>query len=353
MLKPVQLKFHMFSDWNISFWEYEFLSPYWLNLLFLVPALLWWIQFLQKSKTGQLKFTSTEKDQVNLGQNWIKYIRWAMLLTYGMIMSLLIIAFARPTHWSAYDDYDENFKNGIDIVIAMDISVSMLARDFQPNRLEASKKVAQEFIDGRHGDRIGLVAYEGEAYTACPSTLDYAILKKQIQQLQPGLLESGTAIGTGLGTAVTRLRNDSLPSKVIILLTDGVNNIGELSPQEAANLAKSKNIRVYTIGVGTLGTAPSPIFTPFGIQYENMPVEIDEITLNAIATTTGGKYFRATDEESLRTIYGEIERLEKRKIKDQDFKSEAPVKPEAFLNWALVLILAAFLVQLFYFKSHE
>ncbi len=343
----------MWTDWNIAIWEYDFLSPHWLWLLLLIPAVLWWIFYLQRNERGEFKFSRTENEQQNLGEDWIKYLRWSITLSYGLILSLLVIALAKPIHWSGYDDFDENYKNGIDIVIAMDISVSMLARDFSPNRLEVSKKVAKEFIDGRRGDRIGLVAYEGEAYTACPSTLDYDILKTQITQLQPGLLESGTAIGVGLGTAVTRLRNDSLPSKVIILLTDGVNNVGDITPEMAAELARAKKIRVYTIGVGSLGMAPSPVFTPFGIEYQNMPVEIDELTLNKIASITGGKYFRATNEESLRTIYKEIEKLEKRKMKDQDFKSEPPARPLPFLNWAIALLLAVFSLQIFYFKSYE
>jgi Ca-activated chloride channel family protein len=341
----------MFKEWNISLWEYEFLSPYWLWLLLLVPAFIWWMFFLEKNQKGNIKFSRTGKEQKKLGQNSVKYIRWTLIILSGFVFSFLILALSKPFLWSSYDDFDENYKNGIDIVIAMDISVSMLARDFEPNRLEASKKVAKEFVEGRKGDRIGLVVYEGEAYTACPSTLDYEILKTQIDRLQPGLLEGGTAIGTGLGTAVTRLRNDSLPSKVIILLTDGMNNQGEMTPETAANLAKSKNIRVYTIGVGSTGTAPMPSFTPFGVQYVEMPVEIDEVSLNKIAAITGGKYFRATNEESLRTIYKEIDVLEKRKIKNQDFKSEPPVKPIPFLNWALLLLFLIFGIQLIYFKN--
>jgi Ca-activated chloride channel homolog len=342
----------MFDNWNIAFWEYEFLSPHWLWLLLLVPAVLWWMFYLENRRSGELKFSRTEQEQVSLGSDRLKYMRWIFISLYGIVFSLLIFALAKPFHWSSYDDFDSEYKNGIDIVLAVDISLSMLARDFEPNRLEASKKVAIEFIEGRKGDRIGLVVYEGEAYTACPATLDYDILKKQISMLEPGHLEGGTAIGTGLGTAVTRLRNDSLPSKVIILLTDGVNNQGDISPQEAAELAKAKNIRVYTIGVGSLGMAPSPVFTPFGVRYENMPVEIDELTLVNIAKTTGGKYFRATDESSLREIYKEIDALEKRKIKFQDFKSEPPVSPLPFLKWALLLFLITWTTKMIYFKTN-
>lgn len=342
----------MLNDWNILIWEYRFLSPYLLLLLALVPLFVWWRFRLEARQSGQFKFSGTTTEQQNLGQNYVKYFRWIVILAYGAISALLILAVARPSHWSGYDDYQNNYKNGIDIILAMDISYSMQARDFEPTRLEAAKRVAIDFVNGRKGDRIGLVVYEGEAFTACPATIDYTILKKQIDALQSGLLQDGTAIGTGLGTAVTRLRNDSLPSKVIILLTDGINNEGEISPIEAAQLAKAKKVRVYTIGVGSQGTAPTPIMTPFGVQYENLPVEIDEVTLAKIADITGGKYFRATNEDKLRNIYKEIENLEKRKIKDIDYKSEPPVRPLPFLNWALALMLSVFVIQTFYFKTN-
>jgi Ca-activated chloride channel family protein len=343
----------MFKDWNIAIWEYDFLSPIFLLLILPLIFLLYLLFIRERKQKGEFKFSRSSNEQFNLGDKRIKYLKWFTTSLYGFVGLMFVLAFSKPAHFSGYDDFDQNYKNGIDIVIAMDISVSMLARDFEPNRLEASKKVAKEFIDGRKGDRIGLVVYEGEAYTACPSTLDYTILKKQIDALQPGEIEGGTAIGTGLGTAVTRLRNDSLPSKVIILLTDGMNNQGELSPEAAANLAKNKKIRVYTIGVGSMGTAPMPNFTPFGVQYIEMPVEIDEMTLNKIATITGGKYFRATNEESLRTIYKEIEKLEKRKIKNQEYKSEPPVRPLPFLNWALIGIIILVSIQIFYFRKNE
>jgi Ca-activated chloride channel family protein len=229
----------------------------------------------------------------------------------------------------------------------------MLARDFEPNRLEASKKVAKEFVDERKGDRIGLVVYAGEAYTACPSTLDYNILKEQIEQIHGENLDGGTAIGTGLGTAVTRLRSDSLTSKVIILLTDGSNTCGDISPEAAAELAKAKNVRVYTIGVGTNGEALSPVITLFGIRFENVPVEIDEVTLNSIAEKTGGKYFRAKDENGLKEIYKEIDLLEKKKMLDKQFKSQAPATPSAFLNWAFLIAILTWSVKTILFRTNE
>jgi Ca-activated chloride channel family protein len=234
----------------------------------------------------------------------------------------------------------------------MDISVSMLAKDFEPNRLEAAKEVAKEFVDGRRGDRIGLVVYAGEAYTACPATLDYGVLKSQIDLLGNQNIEGGTAIGTGLGTAVTRLRSDSLESKVIILLTDGSNNAGKIDPMTAAELARAKSVRVYTIGVGSNGEAPTPVITPFGIRYESMPVEIDEETLQKIASTTGGKYFRAADKQGLKAIYGEIDQLEKRRMIDKRYHAEPPATPMAFLNWAIVFLLASWIVEKSLFKTY-
>jgi len=322
-------------------------------MLAVVPVILLVIYSLERKRKGDVKYSRSATDQNNIGSQSVRLLRKALLLTYGIIAALLILAMAKPYHWSQHDDFNTDFKDGIDIILAMDVSLSMMAQDFKPNRLEASKKVAKEFVDGRTGDRIGLVVYAGEAYTACPATLDYSILKEQIDKISGDRIEGGTAIGTGLGTAVTRLRNDSIASKVIILLTDGSNNSGEITPLEAAELAKAKNIRVYTIGVGKNGTAPSPIITPFGVQYQNMPVEIDEVTLMKIAEITNGQYFRATDTKSLQGIYKEIEKLEKRKMEDQHYKSEPPSNPQAFLNWAFVLTLLVWGTNHLVFRHSE
>lgn len=343
----------MLKNWNIRFWEYEFLSPNWLWLLLVVPIVIWILIRNERKKQGEWKYSGSSNAQRSFSTRWIVSLRRFLIGVNALILILLITAMAKPFHWSSYDDYDENYKNGIDIILAMDVSVSMLAMDFEPNRLEASKRVAKEFIDGRKGDRIGLVVYAGEAYTACPATLDYSILKKQIDRLGEDNIEGGTAIGTGLGTAVTRLRNDSLPSKVIILLTDGSNNSGDIDPLTAAELARAKNIRVYTIGVGSNGEAPTPVITPFGVRYENMPVEIDEMTLMKIAEIANGQYFRATDEASLKSIYKEIEKLEKRKMVDQQFKSEPPATPMAFLNWAFILTILSWSTKRYFFKMYE
>lgn len=343
----------MSNNWNIRFWEYEFFAPHWLWLMLALPILLYVLYQREKRRTGDFYFSGTSETQHQLRTSWIGRFRELLLLLKITVVALFVFALAKPFHWSQYSDFDTNYTEGIDIILAMDVSLSMLAMDFKPNRLEASKRVAEQFVEGRRGDRIGLVVYAGEAYTACPATLDYDVLKKQIQEIDGERIEGGTAIGTGLGTAVTRLRNDSIGSKVIILLTDGSNNAGDLSPLMAAELARAKNVRVYTIGVGSQGKAPSPVITPFGVQYQNIDVEIDEVTLMKIAETTGGNYFRATDEKSLESIYNEIERLEKRKMEDQHFKSEPPSNPSAFLNWAIVLMLFIWGSQYSVFKHHE
>ena len=343
----------MLNNWNILFWEYDFLSPHWLWLLLFVPVFIFRMWKIENRKEGEVKFSRTEEEQNNIESVWISDLRKVFIGLYAFVAVLIIFALAKPYDWNSDENINESYKNGIDIVIAMDVSMSMLARDFEPNRMEASKVVAKEFIDGRKVDRIGLVVFAGEAYTACPTTLDYSILKDQIDKVTGENLEPGTAIGTGLGTAVSRLRNDSLPSKVVILLTDGSNCAGEVTPDVAAELAKSKNVRVYTIGMGTNGEALSPIITPFGIRYENVPVEIDEKTLNNIAVKTGGKYFRAKDKESLQVIYKEIENLEKHKILDQQYKSDPPASPAGFLNWAILIAVLTWSVKSILFRTNE
>jgi len=343
----------MLNNWNIKFWEYEFFAPNWLWLLCVVPVVLFILFRLEKNRGGEVKYTGKAETQRALGSKWVIRLRELIIIVYGLIAVLLILAMAKPFHWAMYDDFDKNYKDGIDIVITMDVSGSMLAEDFKPNRLEASKRVAKEFIDGRKGDRIGLVAYAGEAYTACPPTLDYEVLKKQIDAMNGDRIMGGTAIGVGLGTAVTRLRNDTIGSKVIILLTDGVDGGTELDPLTAAELAKSQGIRVYTIGVGSTGEASTLVNSPFGSYYATMETQIDEEILKKIAYKTDGKYFRATDEESLKNIYKEIEKLEKRKIEDQHFKSDPPPNPQAFMNWALLLTVLTWCTQYFLFKTNE
>ena len=338
--------------WNIAVWEYDFYAPHWLWALLLIPVIFLAEYYLRRKSSGHLRFSRSEDEQRELGTSWVRYYRYGIVISRSLAMACIIVALAKPYN-AAYDPPRIDYRNGIDIILSIDISVSMLAQDFQPNRLEVAKSVAQTFVDSRKGDRVGLVVYEGEAYTACPATLDYEMLKKQIGGLQPGNLEPGTAIGNGLGVAVTRLRSDSLKSKVIILLTDGSNNAGSIEPLEAAQLAKNKNVRVYTIGVGSQGMAPTPVMTPSGISYELLPVEIDEGTLKAIADETGGRYFRAKDEKSLETIYKEIDQLEKRKMEDLHFGAEPPVTLVPFLLWCLIFLLGSWTLQILKFKLDD
>lgn len=253
---------------------------------------------------------------------------------------LLLIAMARPQD----EDSSENVhREGIDIVIALDISGSMLARDLKPDRLEASKRVAMDFIDGRPNDRIGLVVYEGDAYTQCPLTTDHDVLKTLFAEARSGLIEGGTAVGMGLATALNRLRESQAKSKVVILLTDGVNNSGTVQPLDAALIAQQLGVRVYTIGVGTQGMALSPVgrYPDGSLHFDYAKVDIDEKTLKSIAESTGGHYFRATDERKLRDIYTEIDRLEKTRIEVEQFSFKVE-RYHAFALWGTVLILGAF-----------
>lgn len=262
---------------------------------------------------------------------------------------MFLFILAQPFRWKDMQIHPDNYALGIDIMLAIDVSLSMQAKDFNPNRLQAAKNVAFDFIDKREGDRIGFVAYAGEAYSASPPTLDYALLKSKIQEVNGFEIEQGTAIGTGLGTAVLQLKNDTIKSKVIILLTDGMNNAGQLSPLAAAELAKNKNICVYTIGVGTIGKALTPVITPFGLNYEYQEVEIDEKTLTAIAEETGGKYFRATDQKSLSEIYKRIDAMEKQKKEDKMSQIDPPTSPGAFINWLLLSLLCFLFLEFGFF----
>jgi Ca-activated chloride channel family protein len=241
----------------------------------------------------------------------------------------LIIALARPQSNLSRQDVE---VEGIDIMITMDISGSMLARDFKPNRLETAKKISTEFIRGRHNDRIGLVAFSGEAFLQCPLTIDHILLDTLLNALYSGMIEDGTAIGDGLGLSVYHLRKSLAISKVIILITDGVNNTGSMDPLTAADIASLYGIRAYTIGVGKMGMAPFPVQTPFGLQFMNMEVKIDEDLCTKIAEKTGGKYFRAQNENKLREIYKEIDKLEKSKINVSQYNR----KKEHFLPFLVI-----------------
>ncbi|MDP1677184.1 MAG: VWA domain-containing protein [Bacteroidota bacterium] len=296
--------------------DITFANPELLLFLLLIPGLAVWYYYRLHSKESDVQYSTLQPFAM------IKYSMKERLRHFPFILrlctvALVIIALARPQSTSKGENV---YSEGIDIVLALDISGSMLAEDFQPNRIEAAKNVAQDFIGGRTNDRIGLVIFSGESFTQCPLTVDYEVLKTLIKPLKSGMIEDGTAIGLGLANGVNRLRESKAKSRVIILLTDGVNNRGEIDPITAAEIAKSYGIRVYTVGVGTIGEAPMPQQTPFGIRYRMVPVEIDEKVMKQIADMTDGKYFRATDNKKLRAIYQEIDQLEKTRIEVRSYR---------------------------------
>lgn len=310
---------------NIYFARPEF---FWL-LLVLIPIIVWYI--LKHNDLSATFKISTLKafEKKKIGKT--KLFRHIVFVIRILLISLLITIIARPQTSSTLET---SKAEGIDIVMAIDISSSMLAMDFEPNRLEASKNVAVEFISGRPNDRIGLVAFSGESFTQCPLTTDHATLINLLMELKEGVVEDGTALGLGLSNAVSRLKDSESPSKVVILLTDGVNNSGNVAPLTAADIAATMGVKVYTIGVGNNGYATVPVQTFAGTQYQQVEVQIDENTLQQIAEKTGGQYFRATNEKKLVEIYQEIDRLEKMEIEVQ----KAIQKKEEFLPFALLAI---------------
>lgn len=307
---------------------FEFANPaYFWILLVLIPMIAWYV-LKERRSHADLQFSSIRVFKQMKRGNLI----WARHLLFVARVSaivFLVLALARPQSSNSWQTYN---SEGIDIMLALDISGSMLARDFNPDRLEAAKEVATKFILERPQDRIGLVVFSGESFTQSPLTTDQAVLVNVMKDLHSGMIEDGTAIGLGLANAVNRLKDSKSKSKVVILLTDGVNNRGAIAPMTAAELAKTFGIRVYTIGVGSMGEAPYPVQTPFGVQLQRLPVEIDEEVLTQIADLTGGKYFRATDNEKLVQIYQEIDQLEKSKIEVKHFSK----KNEQYFYFALI-----------------
>lgn len=314
----------------------SFKNPEFFYLFLLLIPLIGWYVWRNKKLGASLQFSSL-MGFARIPKNWKYYFRHSVFVSFLLSLSFLIAALARPQSSNSWQNVT---TEGIDIVIALDISSSMLAMDFQPNRIEAAKDVAIKFISGRPNDKIGLVVFSGESFTQCPLTTDHAAVVNLFTNIESGMIEDGTAIGNGLATAVSRLKESNAVSKVIILLTDGENNRGEIAPVTAAELAKTYGIRVYTIGVGTIGNAPYPIQTPFGVQVRDVEVKIDEATLQKIAETTDGKYFRATNNNKLAEIYKEIDKLEKSKIDVTQYSK----KDEQYLRFALLgtlfLILA-------------
>lgn len=276
------------------------------------------------------------------GRSTLAWLRHLPFILRIAALCLIIVAIARPRSSTETEKVD---TEGIDIVFAMDVSTSMLARDFTPDRISAAKDIAVEFIAQRPSDRMGIVVFAGESYTQCPLTTDRATLINLMKDVQTDLIEDGTAIGNGLATAIARMMDSDAKSRVVILLTDGVNNRGEIAPATAAEIAKTYGVRVYTIGLGTQGEAPYPVMTPWGVEVRNMPVEIDEDLLKSVAEATGGRYFRATDNTKLAEIYSEINQMEKVRTTVDSF----PVYKELFGKyalWALVCLLLELVLTL-------
>ena len=315
-------------------------------MFFEYPALLWLLavpvlliaHYLWQELSGRKPHlrVSTIIPWKKEGMSVLAVLRHLPFVLRIAAISLIIIAIARPRSSS---DVEKVNTEGIDIVLAMDVSTSMLARDFKPDRISAAKDIAVEFIAQRPTDRMGIVVFAGESYTQCPLTTDRATLINLMKEVQTGLIEDGTAIGNGLATAVARMMDSDAPSRVVILLTDGVNNRGAVAPLTAAEIAKSYGIRVYTIGVGANGMAPYPVMTRWGVEVQNMQVEIDEDLLKQIAENTGGRYFRATDNTKLSEIYSEINKMEKARTTVDSF----PVYKELFGKYALAALICLLL----------
>ena len=315
-----------------------FAYPWVLWLLLLIPVLGFVFWRRRRNMVTEVTFSSLQpfghaprslREKLYLAPLWLRLAA----------LGLFIVALARPQSVSSKENMS---TEGIDIVLLLDISGSMLAEDFTPNRMQAAKQVADEFIDGRTNDRIGLVIFSAESFTQCPLTTDYPVLKSLLKEVKNGMIADGTAIGLALANGVNRLKDSKAKSRVMILLTDGVNNRGEIDPITAAKIAATFGIRVYTVGVGAQGEAPYPVETPFGIQRRLIPVDLDEKTLSTVADMTGGKYYRATDNRKLKAIYKEIDQLERSRIEVTAYKRYS----EKYYGWlfgglALVLLEVA------------
>lgn len=323
-----------------------FANPgYLFLLLLLIPVIGWYIYELRKADAS-VQIGDTRVLQKQPKSLRVRLLHLPFILRVAAII-LLTLALARPqltNRWSSES------TEGIDIMMALDISGTMLAEDLKPNRLEAAKQVASDFVLARPNDQIGLVVFAGESFTQCPLTIDHAVLVNLFQSVEYGMIEDGTAIGLGLANAVNRMKDSQTKSKVVILLTDGSNNRGDIDPQTAAEIAKTFGIRVYTVGVGSYGQARIPVQTPIGTQYITMDSEFDETTLQRIAQTTGGQYFRATDNSSLKKIYEQIDQLEKTKLRVREYaKHTENFAP--FLYAALLCLLGEILFRYFVLRT--
>lgn len=318
----------------------NFAYPWVLYFLLIIPLLAAWFIWKGRKANASVTYSSLHIFK-NVPATIKERLRYLPVVLRLSAIILLIIALARPQSFTAGENVS---TEGIDIAMVLDISGSMLAEDLKPNRLEAAKNVIDEFIQGRISDRIGLVIFSRDAFTQCPLTVDYNVLRNLLLEIKTGMIEDGTAIGNGIANGVNRLKDSKAKSRIIILLTDGVNNAGEIDPVSAAEIAKTFGIRVYTIGVGTRGQAPYPVQTPFGIRYQMVPVEIDEAVLKKISEITGGEYFRATNNRTLKEIYEKIDKLEKSKIEITSYKN-ASEKYYGWLGWGFLLLFLELLLS--------
>jgi len=315
-------------------------NPYYLYLLLLiVPAVIWYV-LKRKKRYPTLQVSNSFAIQ-GLKPSWKNRLEHVPFVLRMLAFTLIVVVLARPQSTNSWSNVS---TEGIDIVVALDISSSMLAEDLKPNRLEAAKRVASSFINSRPNDNIGLVVFSSESFTQCPLTTDHAVLLNLFGGIQSGMIDDGTAIGLGLANSVNRIKDSKTKSKVIILLTDGSNNSGDIDPITAAGLAKTFGIRVYTIGIGTKGKAPYPFQTAYGVQYQNIDVVIDELPLRQIASITGGQYYRATDNSRLKSIYNEIDKLEKTKMRVHEY-SKKNEEYRIFGLAALILLLMEILLR--------
>lgn len=312
-----------------------FAYPWILYFLILIPLMALWYWFRGRKLQTSINYSSLNIFS-GLKPTWRERLKYLPNILRMLAVALLIIALARPQNFQSGENV---YSEGIDIAMVLDISGSMLAEDLKPNRLDAAKGVIDEFIQARTSDRIGLVVFARDAFTQCPLTIDYSVLRNLLSEIKSGMIEDGTAIGNAIANGVNRLKDSKAKSKVMILLTDGVNNAGEVDPISAAQIAKTFNIRVYTIGVGTRGEAPYPVQTPFGIRYQMVPVEIDENVLKQIAETTNGEYFRATDTQKLKEIYNTIDKLEKTKLEIISYRNAKELFYPWLVGGLLLLVL--------------
>ena len=314
---------------------FRFEDPWVLGLLFLLPVAYWLRWVIERRRTGTLRYSAVDS-VLKTGEGRSRWTHRVPGFLRALALAAMIFSLARPQTGITSENI---LTEGIDIVLVLDISSSMLAEDLEPNRMEAAKVVAADFVTGRRNDRVGLVAFAGEAFTHAPLTLDYSVITSLLEELDPGMIEDGTAVGMGLATAVKRLQASDAASKVVVLLTDGRSNRGEIGPVTAARMAEAFGVRVYTIGAGSRGTARVPVQNLLrGYVYGTMRVDIDEETLQEVAEITGGRYFRATDTESLMAIYEEIDELERTEIEVENFTQYSEQFP-LVLGFGLLLVL--------------